>query len=40
MASGNDMKAAQETYSGFVGLLKWVVPITAALVLVVIFLIS
>ena len=23
MASGNDMKAAEETYSGFISLLKW-----------------
>ena len=23
MASGNDMKAANETYEGFIGMLKW-----------------
>ena len=23
MASGNDMKAANETYGGFIGLVKW-----------------
>lgn len=23
MASGNDMKAANQTYSGFLGMLKW-----------------
>ena len=23
MASGNDMKAANSTYSGFIGLFKW-----------------
>ena len=23
MASGNDMKSAQATYSGFLGMLKW-----------------
>jgi hypothetical protein len=23
MASGNDMKSAESTYSGFLGLLKW-----------------
>jgi hypothetical protein len=40
MASANDMKAAEKTYSGFVGLLKWAVPILAVLVLIVIFLIS
>ncbi len=40
MASGNDIKAAEQTYSGFVGLLKWVVPVLAVLVLIVILLIS
>ena len=23
MASGNDMKAATETYAGFIGMVKW-----------------
>jgi hypothetical protein len=23
MASGNDMKAANETYAGFIGMFKW-----------------
>ena len=23
MASGNDMKAANETYTGFIGMVKW-----------------
>lgn len=40
MASGNDIKAAEKTYSGFVSLLKWAVPALALLVLVVILLIS
>src|SRR5690606_18116796 len=40
MASANDMEAAQKTYSGFVNLWKWVVPITAALAFIVILLIS
>jgi hypothetical protein len=40
MASGNDMKAAEKTYSGFVGLLRWTVPIIAVVVLIVILLIS
>jgi hypothetical protein len=40
MASANDMEAARKTYSGFVGLLKWTVPTTAVLVLIVILLIS
>jgi len=33
MASGNDMKAANETYGGFIGLVKWgsvVVAVAAA----------
>lgn len=40
MGSAKDMKAAEKTYNGFVGLLKWTVPILALLVLFVIFLIS
>ena len=40
MASANDMEAAEETYNGFVNLLKWTVPITAAIVFIVILLIS
>lgn len=40
MASGNDMKAAEKTYGGFIGLLKWSVPAIAVLVIVVILLIS
>lgn len=39
MASGNDYKAAEQTYSGFIGMLKWSVPlivvITAVVVLVI-----
>ncbi|MBO9517023.1 MAG: aa3-type cytochrome c oxidase subunit IV [Porphyrobacter sp.] len=40
MASANDMKAAEKTYGGFVSLLKWTVPILAALVLLIIIVIS
>ena len=29
MASGNDMKAHEQTYDGFIGLLKWSVPLIA-----------
>lgn len=39
MASGNDMKAAESTYSGFLGMLKWgtiAVVLIAALVVVLI----
>ncbi|MEC9067708.1 aa3-type cytochrome c oxidase subunit IV [Pelagerythrobacter marinus] len=40
MASGNDMKAANETYGGFISLLKWSVPIVAAIVLLIVLLIA
>jgi hypothetical protein len=40
MAPADDMKAAEKTYSGFVTLLKWAVPIIALIALFVIFLIS
>ena len=40
MASGNDMKAHATTYEGFVGLLKWTVPLTAITALVVVLIIS
>ena len=40
MASGNDMKAHKGTYGGFVTLLKWTVPITALIILLLIILIS
>ena len=29
MASGNDMKAHGATYTGFIGLIKWTIPIVA-----------
>lgn len=40
MASGNDMKAAVKTYDGFIGLLKWSVPLIALITLVVVILIA
>ena len=40
MASGNDIKAAEKTYSGFIGLIKWTVPVLVVLVAIVILLIS
>lgn len=40
MASGNDMKAAEKTYEGFISLLKWSVPLTALITLVVVILIA
>jgi hypothetical protein len=39
MASGNDMKAAEQTYEGFIGMVKWgsvIVAITAAVVIALI----
>ena len=38
--AGNDMRAAEETYSGFIGLLKWTVPLTAVVTIVVVALIA
>lgn len=40
MDPAHEMKAHEKTYGGFVGLLKWTVPLTAAVVLLVILLIS
>lgn len=38
--AANDMKMAERTYNGFVSLLKWVVPITALTIFIVILLIA
>jgi hypothetical protein len=40
MASGNDMKAHEGTYGSFISLVKWTVPILAAIGLLIIVLIS
>ncbi len=40
MASGNDMKAHQGTYGGFISLLKWSVPILALIALIVVLIIA
>lgn len=40
MASGNDIKAAEATYVGFLGLLKWGVVITALVTILVVALIA
>ena len=44
MASGNDMQAQMKdhrgTYGGFVSLLKWSVPITFVVVMLIIMLIA
>jgi hypothetical protein len=38
--AANDMKAAQKTYGSFISLLKWSVPLIAAIALLVIILIA
>jgi hypothetical protein len=40
MDPAQEWKAHEKTYGGFIGLLKWAVPVTALLVLVIILLIS
>ena len=40
MVAGNDMKAHEGTYGGFVTLLKWSVPFLAILTLLIVILIS
>ena len=38
--STNDMKAHQQTYGGFIGLLKWSVPALALIAILIIVLIA
>ena len=40
MESANDMKAHQKTYGGFIGLLKWTVPLLAIVTLLIILISS
>ncbi|MGN3973764.1 aa3-type cytochrome c oxidase subunit IV [Tsuneonella sp. SYSU-LHT278] len=40
MATGNDMKAHQGTYGGFIALLKWSVPIIAIIALLIVIAIA
>lgn len=40
MQSANDMKAHEKTYGGFIGLLKWSVPLIAVLTLLIVIVIS
>ncbi len=40
MASANDMKSAEKTYGGFIGMLKWSVPLIALIALLVVILIA
>jgi hypothetical protein len=38
--SANDMKAHEQTYGGFIGLIKWSLPIIVAIVILVVLVIS
>ena len=40
MANPHDMKAANGTYSSFIGSLKWIIPMLAAITLFIVILIS
>ena len=40
MASGNDQKAHESTYTGFIGMVKWGVIATALVAVFVIFMIT
>ena len=40
MESANDMKAHSKTYSSFIGMLKWAIPLIAIITAIVVLLIS
>ncbi len=40
MDSANDMKAHSRTYSSFIGMLKWAIPLIVVIAAVVVILIS
>lgn len=40
MANSQDIKPNEKTYDGFIGMLKWSVPLTAVLALFVILIIQ
>ena len=40
MESADEPKAARQTYEGFTSLIKWVIPVIAAIVILVIILIA
>ncbi len=40
MASGNDMKAAESTYGGFINLIKYSIPVLALITIIVVVLIA
>ncbi|WP_309622985.1 aa3-type cytochrome c oxidase subunit IV [Novosphingobium sp.] len=40
MASGNDMKTHEGTYTGFIGLVKWGIIVTALIATFTVYMIS
>jgi hypothetical protein len=40
MTPGNNMKAAEETYNGFIGMVKWGTAISAIVTIIVVLLIA
>ena len=40
MANSQDIKSHEKTYGGFIGMLKWSIPLISVLVLVVLVIIS
>jgi hypothetical protein len=40
MDSAHEMKAHEKTYGGFIGLIKWTLPVIALIVIVVVLLIA
>ena len=40
MDSAHEMKAHEKTYGGFIGLIKWTLPVIALTVIVVVLLIA
>ena len=40
MASGNDIKAHASTYDSFIGMLKWTLPLIAAIAAAVVLIIA
>ena len=38
--SGNDLKAHEQTYGGFINLLKWTLPVILVITLLVVLLIA
>ena len=40
MADSQDIKSNEKTYDGFIGMLKWSIPLIAVLVLIVMLIIT